>query len=238
MADSDSANSANSALSPPELLSEKSNDNQTLIDDLSKIFQNKAIVDKLATALEQEGLESFANLKGCDKDDVALIVSTLTKTGQFPPLIVKRLSVALMEQLPKPTYAGTLARVGGGSARPPVMRPVASTAAPESGTPGEPHHMDGLMPWRLFKEATKSKAGNPLKLPHTVAARASGWVSGLCRVANLTHQVSPVTRDGGVDTYVQKMSADESVLAIIKEQMSSVPGDYDEWVALGQLIAK
>jgi hypothetical protein len=221
---------------PPHEMADSAHSAQTLQDELA-CFKNENLRQKLVTAIENEGADRILDLAKLP-DEVLTKTLNDMRIDEEPlkPVIWQKLWDTTMASRPRKSFAAAAA---GGAARP-FMRPVASSAsAPESGAPGEPVYIEGVKPWKDFKEATTSKAGNPLKLPHTVAARAPGWVRQLCDVVNLTCRVSPVTRDDGRDdTYVQKMSADESVLAVIQAQMSSVPGDYEAWVALGKLIAK
>jgi hypothetical protein len=172
MAQSDSAHSA-----------------QTLVDELGLHFKKEMTCVNLARALFNQDVDTLQDLGLLNDTELSKLLSSL-KIDDAPvsTIVIQKLTAAVIP-LRKPKSFATIAAAppsaGGGSARPPVMRPADGSApVKQSGKAAS---------WTWFKSNLADKMGRPLSLPCSASARGPSFVAKVFSDNSVTPVTFPVT---------------------------------------------
>ncbi len=191
----------------------------TLEDDLVPFFTTKVTRDKLAEAIRREDAERLVDLANLNETDLAETMERLAIDGKtLGPVLKTKLLGALTAIRPVKSFAGAVA---GGSARPPVMRPVDKP-------PGKPAS------WTWYLNNTTAPNGQPLKLACTPEERGPAYVERALLGEGIVPMTFPITRpDSSIDHFHVRVAITEEITTTLVSLMGRE--DYDKWAVAAKI---
>ena len=204
-----------------------------LSEELKKIFKNPATCTKLTDALHKVDVDTFGDLSLLSEKEFSdALAAVKIDDAPLSAIIIKKLNEAVVPFRKPKTFATIAAAppsAGGGSARPPVMRPADGSAPVKSS--------GKAAQWPWFKRNQFDKFDRPLTLPCTAAARGPSYVSKVLGDEGVAVVTFPVTiaNSAEIDRFHVRVSITEEITALLVPLMGHA--DYDEW-ALEAKITK
>jgi hypothetical protein len=212
------AHFADSALPPHETPSD-------LVTELAHHFKKESTCVNLANALSQKDVDRLGDLALLTDPQLSkLLVSLTIADDPVTDIVIQKLTAAVVP-LRKPKSFATIAAAppsaGGGSARPPVMRPA------DGSVPVKPSGKAAS--WTWFKNNLADKMGRPLSQSCSASARGPSFVAKVFSDNSVTPVTFPVTfgDSAEIDRFHVRVSLTEEITTLLVPLMGQA--DYDEW---------